>query len=133
MSLFLHFPAFPAQGINRGYVAGYSISGNFLSAPTLTDSTLDYTDVFNVRYHIELLPAFPPFSSNTYTQSYLIDVPNSHCYIGVTEVISGVFTTMGRIINERGLWFNMVSGGGAGPVYLHAFSPPPSTYWLPLN
>jgi len=133
MSLFLNI-AFPSRfAFPRSYVTRAILSGNFIAAPTISGAAADYTDNYGVRYHVELLPEFYLWSSNRYTLDYVIDLDNSHAYIGSTEVISGVFSTIETVINEGNSQLMLISGGGAGTNYLWPLPSPSIPYWLPQN
>jgi hypothetical protein len=114
-------------------VRGYQIDVNAPLGVTLTDSSLDYVDQFGIVFHIALPSFMSLWNSNFYTMDRVIDVPASYCLLGGVEVIDGVFSEMGYIINEPGLQLLLTSGGGASVKYHHTLPNPPADYWSPFS
>jgi hypothetical protein len=130
VSLFLVINDRPRFAFPRSYVGGLVLDGQFTSGPSYADGVIDYVDQFGITFHIVVRPGVVAWSSNVYTADYVIDVSASHCYIGVVEVIDGVFMTMPYFINDNLPRILLQSGGGTGTQHVFDFAPAPSDYWL---
>lgn len=97
----------------------------------MSGGVFDYTDQFNVTYHVVVRPEFWEWNSNNYTNDYFIDTENSHCYIGGVEVIAGWFTSLVYNLNDARPTVLCGSGGGGTTVIDYTLPPPPASYWLP--